>query len=157
MVCNLANAIKIAFTTRQPPISRLGNHQLSLRQNLYKVMATSTDTANAPADMEPVKEDFLRRLQREQTGRLPTDLSLPRPKTDNDPALQEQMNRLKDGTLQERDQADLVTQCQNTISRMSNDVKDASGYLPAYDQRTWSTVTLNPHSFLKTTLIEPSA
>ena len=64
----------VAFTTRQPPISRLGDHQLSLRQKLYKVMATFTDTANAPADMASVKEDFLRRLQREQTGRLPTYL-----------------------------------------------------------------------------------
>ena len=50
------------------------------------------------------------------------------------------MSRLKDGTLQELDQASLVAECQNTISRMSNDVKDASSYLPAYDQRTYSTV-----------------
>ena len=50
------------------------------------------------------------------------------------------MSRLEDGTLQEVDQASLVAQCQNAISRMSNDVKDASSYLPAYDQRTYSTV-----------------
>ena len=50
------------------------------------------------------------------------------------------MSRLKDGTLQELDRASLVAQCQDTISRMSNDVKVASSYLPAYDQRTYSTV-----------------
>lgn len=82
---------------------------------------------------------------------------MPRPKFDNDPALEEQMNRLKDGTLQEFVQADLVAQCQNTISRMSNDVKEASSYLPPYDQRTCSTVHSTHIHFLKTTLTESSA
>ena len=50
------------------------------------------------------------------------------------------MTRLKDATLQEADRASLTAQCQSTISQLSDLVKDASIYLPAYDQRTYSTV-----------------
>jgi len=56
------------------------------------------------------------------------------------------MDRLKDTTLSEPVRTNLVDQCLASISGMSNDIMDASSYLPAYDQRTYSTVRQNETS-----------
>lgn len=56
------------------------------------------------------------------------------------PALQEQMTRLKEIALQPAERASIIDHCLASISQLSNEVKDASAYLPAYDQRTYSTV-----------------
>ena len=63
------------------------------------------------------------------------------------------MSQVKEGTLQELDHSRLVAQCQNALSQMSNELKDASTYLPAYDQRVYSTVYFTDCT-LYTTLIE---
>ena len=58
----------------------------------------------------------------------------------NDAALQEQMARLEDFALVGGERVDAVEHCLAGISRLSNEVKDASNYLPTYDQRTYATV-----------------
>lgn len=63
------------------------------------------------------------------------------------------MDRLKDITLSEPIRASLVDQCLTSISMLSNDVKDASSYLPAYDQRMHATVRQIKSVYI-TTLIE---
>ncbi|KAG9197279.1 hypothetical protein G6514_001918 [Epicoccum nigrum] len=55
-------------------------------------------------------------------------------------ALQEQMDRLGDTAPgnSNSDRNDAVDRCLAGIDRLSHEVKDASSYLPAYDQRTYS-------------------
>jgi hypothetical protein len=50
-------------------------------------------------------------------------------------ALQEQMSRLSSTSLAER--PDAFDHCLAGIARLSSEVKDASSYIPAYDQRTY--------------------
>ena len=50
------------------------------------------------------------------------------------------MTRLRDTTLQPAERASIIDHCVASISRLSDEVKDASAHLPAYDQRTYSTV-----------------
>lgn len=69
-----------------------------------------------------VKEHFFRRFKQRETS------------------LQQQMNRLKETTLQPAERANITDQCLASISQLSNEVKDASAYLPGYDQRTYSTL-----------------
>ncbi|KAI4136140.1 MAG: hypothetical protein LQ347_000069 [Umbilicaria vellea] len=52
-------------------------------------------------------------------------------------ALQEQMSRLEDTALVGGERTDAVDHCLAGIGRLSNEVKDASSYIPAYDQRTY--------------------
>ena len=52
--------------------------------------------------------------------------------------LQEQMTRLEDTGTSGGERADAVDHCLAGIAKLSNEVKDASSYLPAYDQRTYS-------------------
>ncbi|KAF4308322.1 hypothetical protein GTA08_BOTSDO04431 [Botryosphaeria dothidea] len=53
-------------------------------------------------------------------------------------ALQEEINRLGDKAVTGGERADGVEHCLAGISRLSREVKDASSYIPAYDQRTYS-------------------
>lgn len=53
-------------------------------------------------------------------------------------ALQEQMVRLDDQGTSGGERADAVDHCLAGIARLSNEAKDASSYIPAYDQRTYS-------------------
>lgn len=53
-------------------------------------------------------------------------------------ALEEQIDRLN--STAENGRSEAVDQCLAGIDRLSHDVKDASAYLPAYDQRTYSQV-----------------
>ncbi len=52
------------------------------------------------------------------------------------------MDRVGDTALIGGERTDAVDHCLAGISRLSKEVKDASGYLPAYDQRTYSEVYL---------------
>ncbi|KAL6252352.1 hypothetical protein RBB50_000070 [Rhinocladiella similis] len=53
-------------------------------------------------------------------------------------ALQDQMSRLADTAVTGGERADAADHCLAGITRLSNEVKDASGNLPAYDQRTYA-------------------
>ncbi|KAI9825186.1 MAG: hypothetical protein M1819_000591 [Sarea resinae] len=53
-------------------------------------------------------------------------------------ALQEQIDRLADTASSGGERADAVDHCLAGISRLSSEVKNASGYIPAYDQRMYS-------------------
>ena len=55
-------------------------------------------------------------------------------------ALQEQMARLADTALIGGERSDATDHCLAGIARLSGEVKDASSYLPAYDQRTYAEV-----------------
>ncbi|KAH0361442.1 TBCC-domain-containing protein, partial [Aureobasidium melanogenum] len=53
-------------------------------------------------------------------------------------ALQEQMQVIQDHGTSGGERADAIDHCLAGISKLSNDVKDISGSLPAHDQRTYS-------------------
>ncbi|GME26422.1 hypothetical protein GTA08_BOTSDO04431 [Neofusicoccum parvum] len=53
-------------------------------------------------------------------------------------ALQEEIERLADKAVTGGERADGVEHCLAGIARLSREVKDASSYIPAYDQRTYS-------------------
>ncbi|KAF1929047.1 TBCC-domain-containing protein [Didymella exigua CBS 183.55] len=53
-------------------------------------------------------------------------------------ALQEQMDRLNSLAADGGERNDAVDHCLAGIDRLSHEVKDASSYIPAYDQRTYS-------------------
>ena len=55
-------------------------------------------------------------------------------------ALQEQMERLNSIATGGGERNDAVDHCLAGIDRLSHEVKDASSYIPAYDQRTYSEV-----------------
>ncbi|KAK3075723.1 hypothetical protein LTS18_013990, partial [Coniosporium uncinatum] len=52
--------------------------------------------------------------------------------------LQDQVARLSNTTPSLGERNDAIDHCLAGISRLSNEVKDASSYLPSYDQRTYS-------------------
>ncbi|KAJ9620994.1 hypothetical protein H2203_007581 [Taxawa tesnikishii (nom. ined.)] len=81
--------------------------------------ATATMTQQQTTQGHP-QERFFRHFQLEVT------------------ALQDQIQRLDDHGVSGGEQADAIEHCQGRIARLSNEVKDASSYLPAYDQRTYS-------------------
>ncbi|KAJ9296868.1 hypothetical protein DTO271G3_5067 [Paecilomyces variotii] len=53
-------------------------------------------------------------------------------------ALQEQMDRLADTSLVAGERSDAADHCLAGIARLSNEVKDASSYIPTYDQRIYA-------------------
>ena len=55
-------------------------------------------------------------------------------------ALQEQMARIADTGMIGGERADATDHCLAGIARLSSEVKDASSYLPTYDQRTYTEV-----------------
>lgn len=54
------------------------------------------------------------------------------------------MDRIEEKSVIGGERADAADHCLAGITRLSNEVKDASGYLPAYDQRTYAEV----HTFV---------
>ncbi|KUL84526.1 hypothetical protein ZTR_08766 [Talaromyces verruculosus] len=68
----------------------------------------------------PLKDRFFRYFQQEIT------------------ALQEQMDRLADTSLIAGERSDATDHCLAGIARLSNEVKDASSYIPTYDQRIYA-------------------
>ncbi|KAF2707429.1 tubulin binding cofactor C [Pleomassaria siparia CBS 279.74] len=73
----------------------------------------------APPQEVGLKERFFRYFQHEVT------------------ALQEQMEHLNNTSFTGGERNDAVDHCLAGIERLSHEVKDASGYIPAYDQRTY--------------------
>lgn len=55
-------------------------------------------------------------------------------------ALQDQMGRLENTALVGGERVDAAEHCLAGIARLSNEVKDASGYIPNYDQRLYAEV-----------------
>lgn len=55
--------------------------------------------------------------------------------------LQEQMGRLGDMAVIGGERADAIDHLVAGIARLGSEVNDASGYLPAYDQRTYGEVS----------------
>ncbi|KAK4497393.1 hypothetical protein PRZ48_011844 [Zasmidium cellare] len=51
--------------------------------------------------------------------------------------LQDQMSRIENTASSGGERADAVDHCLSAIARLSNEVQDASSYIPAYDQRTY--------------------
>ncbi|EED12400.1 tubulin-specific chaperone c, putative [Talaromyces stipitatus ATCC 10500] len=68
----------------------------------------------------PLKDRFFRYFQQEIT------------------ALQEQMARLADTSIVAGERSDATDHCLAGIARLSNEVKDASSYIPTYDQRIYA-------------------
>ncbi|KAF2466742.1 tubulin-specific chaperone c [Lindgomyces ingoldianus] len=81
-------------------------------------MATSTGAPQPPSEAS-LKERFFRYFQHEVTD------------------LQEQMERLNKTAYAGGERNDAVDHCLAGIERLSHEVKDASSYIPAYDQRTY--------------------
>jgi hypothetical protein len=52
------------------------------------------------------------------------------------------MNRLADTSLVGGERSDATDHCLAGIARLSNEVKDASSYIPTYDQRIYAEVGL---------------
>ncbi|KMU87701.1 hypothetical protein CIHG_05468 [Coccidioides immitis H538.4] len=68
-------------------------------------------------------------------------------------ALQDQMDRLADTSTAGGESRDAVDHCLAGISRLSSEVKDASSYVPPYDQRKYAEVCFRearwiPHVFI---------
>ena len=55
-------------------------------------------------------------------------------------ALQDQMSRLTDTALIGGERVDATDHCLAGIARLASEVRDASTYLPSYDQRTYAEV-----------------
>ncbi|ETN46618.1 uncharacterized protein HMPREF1541_00804 [Cyphellophora europaea CBS 101466] len=84
-------------------------------------MTTPEDSQPQPSSGEPtLQQKFFRYFQQEVT------------------ALQDQMDRIGDRPLIAGERADAADHCLAGISRLSSEVKDASTYLPSYDQRTYA-------------------
>ena len=54
------------------------------------------------------------------------------------------MGRLEHTALVGGERSDATDHCLAGIARLSNEVKDASSYVPAYDQRTYGEVSNLP-------------
>jgi hypothetical protein len=59
-------------------------------------------------------------------------------------ALQEQIERIKTTAFSGSERNDAIDDCLAGIDRLSHEAKDASSYIPAYDQRTYGEVCLCP-------------
>ncbi|KAF2685802.1 TBCC-domain-containing protein [Lentithecium fluviatile CBS 122367] len=80
----------------------------------------STAAVPQPPSEAGLKERFFRYFQHEVT------------------ALQAQMERLSTTASAGGERADAIDHCLAGINRLSHEVKDASSYIPAYDQRTYA-------------------
>jgi len=69
-----------------------------------------------------IKERFYRHFQHEATE------------------LQDQMGQLKNHSLIGGERQDAIDHCLAGITRLSNEVTDASAFIPPYDQRTYGQV-----------------
>lgn len=55
--------------------------------------------------------------------------------------LQDQMSQLETFALVGGERQDAIDHCLAGIARLSNEVTDATGFIPTYDQRTYSQVS----------------
>ncbi|KAL1990132.1 hypothetical protein VTN49DRAFT_5971 [Thermomyces lanuginosus] len=88
-------------------------------ESLEERLPSEAKEQNSKGDV-PLKERFFRYFQHEIT------------------ALQEQMDRLADTSLVGGERSDATDHCLAGIARLSNEVKDASSYIPTYDQRIYA-------------------
>ncbi|KAI9841589.1 MAG: hypothetical protein M1838_003506 [Thelocarpon superellum] len=105
-------------------------------------------TSDAGATSDSAQNDrFFRYFQHEATGKVDIFIvtlstTVRGSSADDGPprkALQDQMDRFETTAMVGGERADAVDHCLAGIARLSSEVKDASSYLPAYDQRTYST------------------
>lgn len=99
-------------------------------------------TMDREEDGKPPQEIFYRHFHDEQAGQAyelihRVVLLLTRI------AVDQRIGSLKDTTLKDSERAQLVNQALTDIAHLSNEVKDASNYVPAYDQRLYSEVQAN--------------
>ncbi|PPJ60823.1 hypothetical protein CBER1_10814 [Cercospora berteroae] len=80
---------------------------------------TEAGAQAAPSAQPSPSEKFFRYFQHEVTD------------------LQEQMARISKHSLTGGERSDAIDHCLSSIARLSNEVQDASAYVPAYDQRTY--------------------
>lgn len=86
---------------------------------LQETLPPGTKEGASKSDL-PLKERFFRYFQQEIT------------------ALQNQMDSLSDTSLVAGERSDATDHCLAGIARLSNEVKDASSYIPTYDQRIYA-------------------
>ena len=109
----------------------------------------STETERTSSDPD-AKEHFFRQFKQEESCKYRLTTSPKNPLLNiSSPALQEHMTRLKENVPTPAERASLTDRCLAGISQLSDEVKDASAYLPAYDQRTYSTVSIKKISFYR--------
>jgi hypothetical protein len=84
-----------------------------------------------------LKERFFRDFQRDVAGEYLVVRDDP---TTEQAELQAEMERLSATTPVGNGRNEAVDRCLAGIDRLSHEVKDASSYIPAYDQRTYSQV-----------------
>lgn len=92
-----------------------------------------------PPDPAAMKMRFFRYFQHEVTG-INILFRYKETYTKLITALQEQMERLSNTALAGGERNDAVEHCLAGIARLSQEVKDASSYVPTYDQKTYSEV-----------------
>jgi len=113
---------------------------------LYRMAEAATPAAPLRRGSDiPQKERFFCYFRQEITGWLIESMNEARLTMDVS-ALEEQMGRLGDTALVGGERTDAIEHLVAGIARLGSEVNDASGYLPAYDQRTYGEV-LNPHLF----------
>lgn len=101
-------------------------------------MASSATAPQALSDAG-LKERFFRYFQHEVTG-MSQSMVGNKARANAQTALQEQMERLHNTSYSGGERNDAVDHCLAGIDRLSHEVKDASSYIPAYDQRTYAEV-----------------
>jgi len=90
----------------------------------------------------PQKERFFRYFQHEITGGWEKSAKFCIELTVNLSDLQAQMGRLGETSVIGGERTDAIDHLVAGIARLGNEVTDASGYLPAYDQRTYGEVSI---------------
>lgn len=110
-------------------------------ESLTQRLPTETKEEISRNDL-PLKDRFFRYFQQEITGISYCHSNMSGYERANTfPALQEQMNRLADTSLVAGERSDATDHCLAGIARLSNEVKDASSYIPTYDQRIYAEVS----------------
>lgn len=97
--------------------------EMSEQERFFRYFQTEVAGACPDVQVQPVRAPLL------------TDAS-------QNSALQERMQTIRDHGTSGGERADAIDHCLAGISKLSNEVKDISGSLPAHDQRTYSEVGL---------------
>ncbi|KAI9708429.1 MAG: hypothetical protein M1820_003889 [Bogoriella megaspora] len=100
-------------------------------------MAAATSTPTTPDSPTEPKARFFRYFQHEVTGMLTRIGQTAQWLTHAFEALQEEMERLSEVGVSGGERSDGVEHCLAGIARLSNEVHDWSGRIPAYDLRTY--------------------
>jgi len=90
------------------------------------------------AQQSDIKQRFYRYFQEEVTGLYLLLSTVRKQSSNNYLELQDQMSLLESYALIGGERQDAIDHCLAGISRLSNEVTDATGFIPAYDQRTYA-------------------